>query len=78
MSEDIKKSNLVAPEGQTPLAKKYGLLIALAVLVAVLLMPMPAGLSVAGHRMLAILLFAVITWTRKPLRILSAPRSSLL
>lgn len=25
-------------------------------------MPMPAGLSVAGHRMLAILLFAVITW----------------
>lgn len=50
MSEDIKKSNLVAPEGQTPLAKKYGLLIALAVLVAVLLMPMPAGLSVAGHR----------------------------
>ena len=62
MSEDIKKSNLVAPEGQTPLAKKYGLLIALAVLVAVLLMPMPAGLSVAGHRMLAILLFAVITW----------------
>lgn len=62
MSEDIKKSNLVAPEGQTPFAKKYGLLIALAVLVAVLLMPMPAGLSVAGHRMLAILLFAVITW----------------
>lgn len=61
MSEDIKKSNLVAPEGHTPFAKKYGLLIALAVLVAVLLMPMPAGLSVAGHRMLAILLFAVIT-----------------
>ena len=39
-----------------------GLLAAIAVLLAVLLMPEPAGLPVAGQRMLAIFGFAVVIW----------------
>src|SRR5450631_4414927 len=39
-----------------------GLVAAVAALIAVLLMPTPEGLPVAGHRMLAILAFAVIIW----------------
>ena len=39
-----------------------GLLVALAALVAVLLLPTPDNLSIAGHRMLAILVFAVVVW----------------
>ena len=41
---------------------KWGLLVAFAALVVVLLLPTPAGLPVAGHRTLAILAFAVIVW----------------
>lgn len=44
------------------LAKNWGLLAAVAALIAILLLPTPAGLPVAGHRMLAILAFAVIVW----------------
>jgi sodium-dependent dicarboxylate transporter 2/3/5 len=44
------------------IAVNWGLLLAIAALVAVLLLPTPAGLPVAGHRMLAILVFAVIVW----------------
>ncbi len=40
----------------------WGLLLAVAALIAVLLLPTPANLPVAGHRMLAILAFAVIIW----------------
>lgn len=36
--------------------------LAAAALVAVLLLPIPMGLPVAGHRMLAILAFAVVAW----------------
>ena len=43
-------------------ASNWGLLAAVAALVVVLLLPTPAGLPVAGHRMLAILAFAVIIW----------------
>jgi sodium-dependent dicarboxylate transporter 2/3/5 len=43
-------------------ASNWGLLAAIAALVAVLLLPTPEGLPVAGHRMLAILAFAVIIW----------------
>ena len=43
-------------------ASNWGLLLAVAALVAVLLLPTPAGLPIAGHRMLAILAFAVIVW----------------
>ena len=44
------------------LASNWGLLAAIAALIVVLLLPTPAGLPVAGHRMLAILAFAVIVW----------------
>jgi anion transporter len=44
------------------LTANWGLLLAVAVLIIILLLPTPAGLSVAGHRMLAILAFAVIVW----------------
>lgn len=39
-----------------------GLVIAVLAMVGVLLMPLPADLPVAGHRMLAILVFAVVVW----------------
>ncbi len=40
----------------------WGLLLAVAALIAILLLPTPAGLPLAGHRMLAVLAFAVIVW----------------
>ncbi len=43
-------------------AQKYGLIIGLIVLAAILLAPTPAGLSIAGKTMISILLFAVIVW----------------
>ncbi len=43
-------------------AANWGLLAAIAALIVILLLPTPAGLPVAGHRMLAILAFAVIIW----------------
>ncbi len=45
----------------------WGLLLAAAVLLAILLMPTPTGLSVAGHRMLAVFSFAVIVWVTEAL-----------
>ena len=39
-----------------------GLLAGIAALVLILLLPTPAALPVAGHRMLAVLVFAVIVW----------------
>ena len=44
------------------LSSNWGLFAAIVALVVVLLLPTPAGLPVAGHRMLAILAFAVIIW----------------
>ncbi|HTV37049.1 MAG TPA: DASS family sodium-coupled anion symporter [Xanthobacteraceae bacterium] len=44
------------------LFKRSGLLIGLAALVAVILLPQPEGLSVAGQHMLGIFAFAVIVW----------------
>jgi sodium-dependent dicarboxylate transporter 2/3/5 len=44
------------------LASNWGLLAAIAVPVAIMLLPTAAGLPVAGHRMLAILGFAVVVW----------------
>jgi di/tricarboxylate transporter len=38
------------------------LLLAIAALAVALMLPTPEGLPVAGHRMLAILIFAVIVW----------------
>src|SRR3954469_17045984 len=63
---------LVAPAGQRPLwltwlRGHWGLLLAIAALAAILLLPTPAGLPVAGHRMLAVLVFAVIVWMTEAL-----------
>ena len=52
---------------QSWLAGNWGLILALAALIAILLLPTPAGLPVAGHRMLAILAFAVIVWMTEAL-----------
>ena len=47
---------------QTWLRANWGLLLGVAVLLAILLLPAPAGLSVAGQRMLAVFGFAVVVW----------------
>jgi di/tricarboxylate transporter len=64
----------MAITGQTPpaalagarragwLTRNRGLLLAIAGLAVVLSLPTPESLPVAGHRMLAILAFAVIIW----------------
>jgi anion transporter len=49
-------------EPKKSLFQRYGLLIAFIVLAIVLILPTPKGLSIAGQRMIAVLLFAVITW----------------
>jgi len=49
------------------LLKRFGLVAAIAALAAVLLMPTPGGLPLAGHYMLAILAFAVIVWMTEAL-----------
>ena len=51
-----------APKETNWFASNRGLLAAVAALVVVLLLPTPPDLPVAGHRMLAILAFAVIVW----------------
>ncbi len=45
-----------------PLTKRYGLMSALLVLLAIIAIPTPEGLPVAGQRMLGILVFSVIVW----------------
>ncbi len=47
---------------QQSLAKKYGLYVALIVMVLIALMPTPQGLSPAGQNVIAIMAFAVIVW----------------
>ncbi|MCX8997453.1 anion permease [Rhizobiaceae bacterium BDR2-2] len=42
--------------------RNWSLLLAIAALVAIVVAPTPEGLSVAGQRMLAILIFAIIVW----------------
>jgi solute carrier family 13 (sodium-dependent dicarboxylate transporter), member 2/3/5 len=55
-------TDLAQAEQPSWIAGNWGLLLAVASLIAVLLLPTPADLPVAGHRMLAILAFAVIVW----------------
>jgi sodium-dependent dicarboxylate transporter 2/3/5 len=55
----------LGPSPQTPpswLRANWGLLLGIAAMAAILWLPTPAGLPVAGHRMLALLAFAVIVW----------------
>jgi anion transporter len=47
---------------QTSAIKRWGLLAALVALIAIVLLPQPEGLSVAGQHMLGIFAFAVIIW----------------
>ena len=47
---------------QDSFAKKYGLIIGLLVMFGIMMLPSPPDLPVAGHRMLAILVFSVIVW----------------
>ena len=42
-------------------------MLAIAALIGVLLLPTPASLPLAGHRMLAVLVFAVIVWMTEAL-----------
>ena len=51
-----------APRQANWFVANWGLLAGVAALVVILLLPTPLGLPVAGHRMLAILAFAVIVW----------------
>lgn len=58
----IRPAAQAQPKEKSWFASNWGLLAAIAALVVILLLPTPAGLPVAGHRMLAILAFAVILW----------------
>jgi len=51
-----------APTQKSWIASNWGLIAAIVALVVIAALPTPAGLPVAGHRMLAILAFAVILW----------------
>ena len=55
------------PSRDTSLLTHWGLLLAVLPLIAIMLLPTPAGLPVAGHRMLAVLAFAVIVWMTEAL-----------
>ena len=52
----------MTPTEKSWIASNWGLIAAIAALVVIAALPTPAGLPVAGHRMLAILAFAVILW----------------
>jgi sodium-dependent dicarboxylate transporter 2/3/5 len=64
-----------APGSSTPalhsrdstLLKNWGLLLAAVALIGIMLLPTPVGLPVAGHRMLAVLAFAVVVWMTEAL-----------
>ncbi len=61
--EQTSAGGTVAGDGrQSWIRANWGLLLAVAVLTVILLLPTPADLPVAAHRMLAILGFAVIIW----------------
>jgi solute carrier family 13 (sodium-dependent dicarboxylate transporter), member 2/3/5 len=49
-------------KSSTSFVSKWGLVVGGAVLVAILMLPQPAGLSIAGQHMLGIFAFAVIIW----------------
>jgi anion transporter len=63
VADHASQTSMTAPAAQPNwLLRNWGLLLAVAALIAILLLPTPAGLPVAGHRMLAVLAFAVIVW----------------
>jgi len=58
MSQSI---SVLKPQ-EISILQRFGLFIALAALVGLMLIPAPTGLPVAGQRMLALLVFSVILW----------------
>ena len=63
MTSQAEKDKVVASttEGQGVMAR-YGLILATIALMAIVSLPHPAGLPVAGQNMLGILVFSVIIW----------------
>ena len=57
-----KEKTLPAAATDEGFFKKYGFYLALLVLCVIISLPTPDGLSVAGHRMLGIMVFSVIVW----------------
>ena len=57
-----KEKTLTAAAADEGFFKKYGFYLALLVLCVIIFLPTPDGLSVAGHRMLGIMVFSVIVW----------------
>lgn len=57
-----KEKTLTAAATDEGFFKKYGFYLALLVLCVIISLPTPDGLSVAGHRMLGIMVFSVIVW----------------
>ena len=55
--------------------KKYGFYLALAVLAVIVMLPNPEGLSVAGQRMIGIMVFSVMSGRQRRSRTRSAPAS---
>ena len=55
------------PSRDNWLLKNWGLPLAVFALIGIMLLPTPAGLPVAGHRMLAVLAFAVVVWMTEAL-----------
>jgi len=56
-----------SPAQPSWLRSNWGVMLAVAALVAVMLLPTPEGLAIAGQRMLAVLAFAVIVWMTEAL-----------
>src|SRR5260370_25304471 len=64
---DPAGTKAASPANPTWLRSNWGVLLAVAALVVVMLLPTPEGLSIAGQRMLAVLAFAVIVWMTEAL-----------
>lgn len=55
--------NVMSNEKSTvSFSKRYGLLFAVLAMLVIFLLPTPTDLTTAGHRMLGILIFAIIVW----------------
>jgi sodium-dependent dicarboxylate transporter 2/3/5 len=67
MTQKVATLERTSTGSQDWIRTNWGLLVAVAVMIALLLVPTPSGLPVAGHRALAILAFAVIIWMSEAL-----------
>ncbi len=67
LAENVAATTAQASKQPGRLSGNFGLLLGVAVLVAILLLPLPAGLPVAGQRILAVFGFAVVVWVTEAL-----------